>query len=145
MGAAIRDRAERTDVSCTGRNAPPELVDLADTGMRKVEHAYGTGVRARRGLDLQRHEGPPPRPRRPAEIPAGSLDAAVNVLGRDRSTAREASLQLPWPRPPWPGVLLRSRRRRGGVTGDVLGASIELALAGYLVRLVLAPAGAWSG
>ena len=39
---------------CTGRNAPPELVDLADTvtEMRKVKHAYETGVRARRGLDF---------------------------------------------------------------------------------------------
>jgi cob(I)alamin adenosyltransferase len=39
---------------CTGRNAPPELVDLADTvtEMRKVKHAYDTGVRARRGLDF---------------------------------------------------------------------------------------------
>lgn len=43
------------------------------------------------------------------------------------------------------GVLLRSRRRRGGVAGDVLGASVELTLAGYLVRLVLAPVGSWSG
>ena len=52
--AAIRDRAERTNVFCTGRNAPPELVDLADTvtEMRKVKHAYETGVRARRGLDF---------------------------------------------------------------------------------------------
>jgi cob(I)alamin adenosyltransferase len=51
---AIRDRAERTNVFCTGRNAPPELVDLADTvtEMRKVKHAYETGVRARRGLDF---------------------------------------------------------------------------------------------
>ena len=51
---AIRDRAERTHVFCTGRNAPPELVELADTvtEMRKVKHAYETGVRARRGIDF---------------------------------------------------------------------------------------------
>jgi cob(I)alamin adenosyltransferase len=51
---AIRNRAERTNVFCTGRNAPPELVGLADTvtEMRKVKHAYETGVRARRGIDF---------------------------------------------------------------------------------------------
>jgi cob(I)alamin adenosyltransferase len=52
--AAIRGRAERTNVFCTGRNAPPELVELADTvtEMRKVKHAYETGVRAKRGIDF---------------------------------------------------------------------------------------------
>ena len=52
--AAIAGRAERTNVICTGRNAPAELVDLADTvtDMRKVKHAYETGVRARRGIDF---------------------------------------------------------------------------------------------
>ncbi len=52
--AAIRDRAERTNVICTGRHAPSDLVELADTvtEMRKVKHAYETGVRARRGLDF---------------------------------------------------------------------------------------------
>ena len=52
--AAIRDRAVKTNVFCTGRDAPPELVDLADTvtEMRKVKHAYETGVRARRGIDF---------------------------------------------------------------------------------------------
>lgn len=34
-------------------------------------------------------------------------------------------------------VLLRARRRLGGVTGDVLGACVELALAGYLVAQVV--------
>lgn len=37
-------------------------------------------------------------------------------------------------------VLLRARRRLGGVTGDVLGACVEVALAGYLVALVVSPA-----
>jgi cob(I)alamin adenosyltransferase len=50
----IRDRAEQTNVICTGRNAPEALVELADTvtEMRKVKHAYETGVRARRGIDF---------------------------------------------------------------------------------------------
>lgn len=51
---AIRNRASTTTVMCTGRNAPEALVDLADTvtEMRKVKHAYETGVRARRGIDF---------------------------------------------------------------------------------------------
>ncbi|HWM74750.1 MAG TPA: cob(I)yrinic acid a,c-diamide adenosyltransferase [Nocardioides sp.] len=51
---AIRERSERTNVFCTGRNAPQELVDLADTvtEMRMVKHAYTTGVRAKRGIDF---------------------------------------------------------------------------------------------
>lgn len=40
-------------------------------------------------------------------------------------------------------VLLRARRRLGGVTGDVLGACVEVALAGYLVAQVLSLPG-WS-
>ena len=51
---AIRGRAPATNVICTGRNAPDALVELADTvtEMRKVKHAYETGVRARRGIDF---------------------------------------------------------------------------------------------
>lgn len=51
---AIRARAPRTNVICTGRNATAELVDLADTvtEMTKVKHAYESGVRAKRGIDF---------------------------------------------------------------------------------------------
>ena len=37
----------------TGRDAPPELLEVADTvtEMRKVRHAYDSGVLARRGID----------------------------------------------------------------------------------------------
>lgn len=51
---AIRERSPRTNVFCTGRGAPQELVELADTvtEMRKVKHAYDTGIGARRGIDL---------------------------------------------------------------------------------------------
>jgi cob(I)alamin adenosyltransferase len=52
--SAIRDRAPDTNVICTGRDAPEPLMDLADTvtEMRKVKHAYDSGVRARRGIDF---------------------------------------------------------------------------------------------
>lgn len=51
--ATIRDRAEDTNVICTGRDAPEALLEIADTitEMRKVRHAYDRGVLARRGLD----------------------------------------------------------------------------------------------
>jgi cob(I)alamin adenosyltransferase len=51
---SIRERAPHTNVFCTGRNAPEALIELADTvtEMRKVKHAYETGVRARRGIDF---------------------------------------------------------------------------------------------
>ena len=37
----------------TGRDAPAELLEVADTvtEMRKVRHAYDSGVGARRGID----------------------------------------------------------------------------------------------
>jgi cob(I)alamin adenosyltransferase len=52
--AAIRDRPEHVNVVATGRNAPAQLVDVADTvtEMRKVKHAFDRGIRARRGLDF---------------------------------------------------------------------------------------------
>jgi cob(I)alamin adenosyltransferase len=41
------------NVICTGRDAPQELIDLADTvtEMRQVKHAYEAGIRAKRGID----------------------------------------------------------------------------------------------
>lgn len=49
----IRDRPGDVNVICTGRDAPPPLLEIADTvtEMVKVKHAYDQGVMARRGLD----------------------------------------------------------------------------------------------
>ena len=49
----VRDRAPRTNVVITGRDAPDELVELADTvtEMRKVKHAYDQGVKAKKGIE----------------------------------------------------------------------------------------------
>lgn len=49
----IRSRPETVNVVCTGRNAPAELIDLADTvtEMTEVKHAYQQGIRAKKGID----------------------------------------------------------------------------------------------
>lgn len=52
--AVIRNRPAGVNIVATGRDAPPELVDAADTvtEMVKVRHAYDRGIRARRGIDF---------------------------------------------------------------------------------------------
>ena len=51
--AAIRGRPAPVNVVVTGRDAPAELIDVADTvtEMREVKHAYQQGIRAMRGID----------------------------------------------------------------------------------------------
>jgi cob(I)alamin adenosyltransferase len=51
---AIRDRAPKTSVVVTGRNAPDELIAVADTvtEMRKVKHAYDEGISAMKGIEF---------------------------------------------------------------------------------------------
>lgn len=51
---AINQRPEHVNVIATGRDAPPKLIEVADTvtEMVKVRHAYDRGVRAKRGLDF---------------------------------------------------------------------------------------------
>ncbi len=51
--AGIASRAPETNVVITGRNAAPELVELADTvtEMRKVKHAYDRGIKAKKGIE----------------------------------------------------------------------------------------------
>ncbi len=50
---AIRDRAPKTNVVVTGRDAFPELVEIADTvtEMKMVKHAYTRGIRAMKGIE----------------------------------------------------------------------------------------------
>jgi cob(I)alamin adenosyltransferase len=49
----LHDKPQRLSVIVTGRNAPPELVDAADTvtEMRCLKHAFTQGVPARRGIE----------------------------------------------------------------------------------------------
>jgi cob(I)alamin adenosyltransferase len=51
--ATLSARPSSVSVVATGRNAPQPLIDAADTvtEMRKVKHAYDTGIMARKGLD----------------------------------------------------------------------------------------------
>jgi len=50
---ALRNRAPRTNVIVTGRDAHPDIVEIADTvtEMRKVKHAFDQGVDARKGIE----------------------------------------------------------------------------------------------
>jgi cob(I)alamin adenosyltransferase len=50
---ALRDRPPKVSVIVTGRDAPDELIELADTvtEMREVKHAYHSGINAKRGID----------------------------------------------------------------------------------------------
>lgn len=49
----LRERPANVNVIVTGRDAPEGIVELADTvtEMRKVKHAYDSGIMARRGID----------------------------------------------------------------------------------------------
>jgi cob(I)alamin adenosyltransferase len=51
---AIRARPARLNLILTGRDANTRLVELADTvtEMRKVKHAFDSGIMARRGIDF---------------------------------------------------------------------------------------------
>ena len=53
MVDAVANRSPRTNVVITGRNAPPELIEIADTvtEMTKIKHAYDKGIAARKGIE----------------------------------------------------------------------------------------------
>jgi cob(I)alamin adenosyltransferase len=52
--AAISGRPEKVNVFLTGRDAPPSMVEVADTvtDMRNVKHAYEAGILAEKGIDF---------------------------------------------------------------------------------------------
>ena len=49
----ISSRPSHVSIICTGRDAHPSLIDLADTvtSMTNVKHAYDSGITAKRGID----------------------------------------------------------------------------------------------
>jgi cob(I)alamin adenosyltransferase len=52
--ATVRARPEHVSIVLTGRDAPPELVELADTVTEheNVKHAFDRGVTAKKGIDF---------------------------------------------------------------------------------------------
>lgn len=50
---ALSSRPARTNVVVTGRDCPPEIIEIADTvtEMRLVKHAYDQGIPARKGIE----------------------------------------------------------------------------------------------
>lgn len=52
--AGLQARPAHVHVICTGRDAPPELIEYADlvTEMRKVKHPFDRGILAQQGIDF---------------------------------------------------------------------------------------------
>lgn len=52
--SSVRDRPRHVNIIATGRGAPQELTDIADTvtEMVNVRHAFDQGIKARRGIDF---------------------------------------------------------------------------------------------
>jgi len=51
--AALGSRAPKTNIVITGRDAPQEIIEVADTvtEMRKIKHAFDQGVTAIKGIE----------------------------------------------------------------------------------------------
>ncbi|MDE2593432.1 MAG: cob(I)yrinic acid a,c-diamide adenosyltransferase [Burkholderiales bacterium] len=49
----LRNRPKEVHVVMTGRDCPPEIIEIADTvtEMRKIKHAYEAGIPAQRGIE----------------------------------------------------------------------------------------------
>ena len=49
----LKAKPERLSVIITGRNAAPELIDVADTvtEMRSIKHAFDSGAAAKKGIE----------------------------------------------------------------------------------------------
>jgi cob(I)alamin adenosyltransferase len=54
VASAISGRPDKVNVFLTGRDAPPSLVEVADTvtDMHNVKHAYEAGILAAKGIDF---------------------------------------------------------------------------------------------
>ncbi len=49
----VKDKPKHVELVLTGRNAPPEIMELADlvTEMKEVKHPYNKGFAARKGIE----------------------------------------------------------------------------------------------
>jgi cob(I)alamin adenosyltransferase len=54
MVEGLTNRSPRTNVVITGRGAPAELIEIANTvtEMRKIKHAYDEGISAMKGIEF---------------------------------------------------------------------------------------------
>ena len=52
--ATLQSRPEKVSVILTGRDAPADLIAIADTAteMVKTKHAYDNGIVAKKGIDF---------------------------------------------------------------------------------------------
>lgn len=52
--SVLKNKPEKLNIAITGRNAPPELIELADTvtEMKPVKHAFEAGIKAQRGIEF---------------------------------------------------------------------------------------------
>ncbi len=49
----LKNKPEEICIVLTGRNAPAELINIADTvtEMKEIKHAFGRGIKARKGIE----------------------------------------------------------------------------------------------
>jgi cob(I)alamin adenosyltransferase len=52
--AALKSKPQRLSIIITGRNAAPELIEIADTvsDIRVIKHAFSTGIKAQKGVEF---------------------------------------------------------------------------------------------
>ncbi len=52
--AALKSKPQRLSIIITGRNADPELIEIADTvsDMQVVKHAFSSGIKAQKGVEF---------------------------------------------------------------------------------------------
>lgn len=50
----VKNKPEALNIMLTGRNAPEELIEIADTvtEMKEVKHAFSSGIKARKGIEF---------------------------------------------------------------------------------------------
>lgn len=50
----LKNKPPKLNIIITGRNAPPELIDIADTvsEMRPIKHAFEDGIQAQKGIEF---------------------------------------------------------------------------------------------
>jgi cob(I)alamin adenosyltransferase len=51
---ALKAKAQKVDVILTGRYAPKEIIDLADTvsEVKEIKHHYSQGIKERAGIEF---------------------------------------------------------------------------------------------